>query len=141
MPDLLCATVTATTMAELLERRDAVPGADLVELRLDGVRRRRRATARWPGRRLPVIVTCRAAWQGGRFDGAEETRVAMLERAWDLGAEFVDVEDGAADGAGARGPTAGASSARFHDFTGGAADAASGWRTCSRRAPRWRSSR
>ena len=35
---LLCATVTATTMAELLERRDAVHGADLVELRLDGVR-------------------------------------------------------------------------------------------------------
>jgi hypothetical protein len=26
----LCATVTATTMAELLERRDAVRGADLV---------------------------------------------------------------------------------------------------------------
>ena len=35
---MLCATVTATTMAELLERRDAVDGADLVELRLDGVR-------------------------------------------------------------------------------------------------------
>jgi len=27
---MLCATVTATTMAELLERRDAVEGADLV---------------------------------------------------------------------------------------------------------------
>ena len=34
---LLCATVTATTMAELRRRRDQVAGADLVELRLDGI--------------------------------------------------------------------------------------------------------
>ena len=81
----LCATVTATTMAELLERRDAVRGADLVELRLDGVRDVDVAGA-LPRRPLPVIVTCRAAWQGGRLDGSEEVRTAMLERAWDLGA-------------------------------------------------------
>ena len=35
----LCATVTADTMAELRTRRDRVGDADLVELRLDSVRR------------------------------------------------------------------------------------------------------
>jgi 3-dehydroquinate dehydratase/shikimate dehydrogenase len=109
-------------MAELLERRDAVHGADLVELRLDGVRDADVGGA-LKARRLPVIVTCRAAWQGGRFDGAEEARTAILERAWDLGAEFVDVEDGAADALVRR--TAGRRIVRsFHDFTGGAAEAA-----------------
>ena len=34
----LCATVTAETTAELRRRRDEVVGADLVELRVDGVR-------------------------------------------------------------------------------------------------------
>ena len=118
---MLCATVTATTMAELLERRDAVDGADLVELRLDGVRDVdvRGALA---GRRLPVIATCRAAGHGGRFDGAEETRTAILEQAWDLGAEFVDVEDGAGEALLRR--SDGRRIVRsFHDFSGGVVEA------------------
>ena len=35
---LLCVTVTARTLAELREKRDAVSDADLIELRLDSVR-------------------------------------------------------------------------------------------------------
>ncbi|MFN7979880.1 MAG: type I 3-dehydroquinate dehydratase, partial [Vicinamibacterales bacterium] len=92
----LCATVTATTMAELRRRRDQVAGADLVELRLDGIRDLDVAGA-LEGRRMPVVVTLRPTWQGGKYDGDEATRVAVLERAWDLGAEWVDVEDGAAE--------------------------------------------
>ena len=87
----ICQTVTAATMAELRRKRDAVRDADLVELRLDGVADVDVAGA-LADRRLPVVVTCRAAWEGGRFDGAEETRLALLARAVDLGAEFVDVE-------------------------------------------------
>jgi len=34
----LCVTVTAATTAELRRKRDAVPDADLIELRLDSVR-------------------------------------------------------------------------------------------------------
>lgn len=92
----LCATVTATSMADLRRRRDLVAGADMVELRLDGVTDVDVAGA-LADRRLPVIVTCRPLWQGGRFDGDEETRLHILERAWELGAEFVDVEDGAGE--------------------------------------------
>ncbi|MBI4266413.1 MAG: type I 3-dehydroquinate dehydratase [Acidobacteria bacterium] len=87
---LLCETVTGATMAELVAARDAAMG-DMVELRLDGVLDLDvdRALA---GRRRPVIVTCRPAWEGGRFEGSEEERHAILARALELGAEHVDVE-------------------------------------------------
>lgn len=118
----LCATVTATSMADLRRRRDAVVDAELVELRLDGVADLDVAGA-LEGRRLPVIVTCRPVHQGGRYDGDETVRVALLEQAWDLGAEWVDVEDGAADAFVAR--VHGRRIVRsYHDFAGLPADAA-----------------
>ncbi|MBL8135312.1 MAG: shikimate dehydrogenase [Acidobacteria bacterium] len=118
----LCATVTATSMAELRRRRDLVAGADLVELRLDGIGDVD-VDGALEGRRLPVVVTCRAAWQGGRFDGSEDARRRILERAWALGAEYVDVEDGAFDDFVTR--VEGRRIVRsFHDFEGLPADAA-----------------
>ena len=87
----LCQTVTATTMADLIAARDAATEADLVELRLDGVADVDVAGA-LASRQRPVVVTCRPHWEGGRFDGSEEDRQAILQRALDLGAEFVDVE-------------------------------------------------
>src|SRR5712691_11116176 len=78
-------------MAELIAARDAATGADMVELRLDGVEDIdvRRALS---GRTLPVIATCRPTWEGGRYDGSEERRRALLIEALDAGAEYVDVE-------------------------------------------------
>jgi 3-dehydroquinate dehydratase/shikimate dehydrogenase len=70
--------------------RDASP-ADLVELRLDHLDRPD-AEAALAGRRRPVIATCRAAWEGGRFGGSEPERLAILARALELGADFVDLE-------------------------------------------------
>jgi 3-dehydroquinate dehydratase/shikimate dehydrogenase len=78
-------------MAELVAARDAVAGADMVELRLDGVAGAD-ATHALFGRKLPAIVTCRAAWEGGRFDGSEEDRLRLLRDALRAGAEYVDVE-------------------------------------------------
>jgi len=69
----LCEVIAAPTMAELRAGRDAATQADVVELRLDTVDR-----PDVPGalqdRRRPVIVTCRAAWEGGHFKGSEEER-------------------------------------------------------------------
>lgn len=87
----LCATVTADTMADLCRHRDAVAGAELVELRLDGVRDADPVRA-LAGRRTPVILTCRSRHEGGCFDGPETERVALLRRAWEHGAEWVDIE-------------------------------------------------
>ena len=87
----LCATVTAETTAGLRAARDAVGGADLVELRLDGVRDLDVEGA-LAGRSGPVVVTCRPVWEGGRFAGSEEERRRILGRAFDLGADWVDLE-------------------------------------------------
>lgn len=78
-------------MDEIRRRRDAAEGADLVEVRLDGVDRPDAAGA-LEGRRRPVIVTCRPVWEGGRYDGSEESRHRLLEQAAAGGAEFIDVE-------------------------------------------------
>jgi 3-dehydroquinate dehydratase / shikimate dehydrogenase len=87
----LCVTVTGRTMEELRRARDAAAGADLVELRLDTVDRPDVCGA-LEGRRRPVVVTCRAAWEGGFFKGSEEERQQILADAMNAGAEFVDVE-------------------------------------------------
>jgi 3-dehydroquinate dehydratase/shikimate dehydrogenase len=87
----LVMTVTGRTMDEIRRARDAASGADLVELRLDGVVDPDPVAA-VAGRLRPVIVTCRAAWEGGHFDGPEETRRQILLGASEAGAEFVDVE-------------------------------------------------
>jgi 3-dehydroquinate dehydratase/shikimate dehydrogenase len=87
---LLCETVTADSTAELRTARDAAV-ADMVELRLDGVRDLDVAAA-LHGRRKPVVVTCRPQWERGRFSGSEEERHRILTDALSLGAEFVDVE-------------------------------------------------
>src|SRR5688572_9490154 len=88
---LLCETVTAESMAGLVAARDAAAAGDMVELRLDGVAGLDIGAA-LAGRRRPVIVTCRASWEVGRFDGIEEARKRILVRALELGADYVDVE-------------------------------------------------
>src|SRR5262245_2461851 len=88
---LLCVTVTGATTDELCRRRDAVPEADLVELRLDTVSDPSAAGA-LAGRRRPVVVTCRPEWEGGFFKGSEEERKRILADALALGAEYVDLE-------------------------------------------------
>ncbi|MEX2273490.1 MAG: type I 3-dehydroquinate dehydratase [Vicinamibacterales bacterium] len=85
-------TVTAATTAELrLGREAAEARADVVELRIDGVRDLD-LPAVLADRRAPVIVTCRPVWEGGKFDGLEPDRLRLLRRARALGAEFIDVE-------------------------------------------------
>lgn len=91
MRTLICQTVTAPTTAELRRRRDEVRDADLVELRLDSVSDPDVAGA-LADRRVPVLVTCRPAWEGGEFKGAEEDRLRLLSHALSLGADYVDVE-------------------------------------------------
>jgi 3-dehydroquinate dehydratase/shikimate dehydrogenase len=79
-------------MADLRTVRDrAAAVADLVELRLDGVRDIDVQSA-LAGRLTPVVVTCRARREGGAFDGSEDERLGFLAQALELGAEYVDVE-------------------------------------------------
>jgi 3-dehydroquinate dehydratase/shikimate dehydrogenase len=88
---LLCETVTGRSTAELVAARDAVTIGEMVELRLDGVGDLDVAAV-LKGRRVPVVVTCRPTWEGGRFEGQEDVRARILARALECGADFVDVE-------------------------------------------------
>jgi len=81
-------------MEELRRARDAATFADLVEVRLDLVDHPD-ALGAIEGRRRPVVVTCRAPWEGGGFQGSEEERERILSEAQNAGAEFIDVEAGA----------------------------------------------
>jgi 3-dehydroquinate dehydratase/shikimate dehydrogenase len=119
----IVSTVTAASMDELRAARDRQDRADLVELRLDGVRGLD-VEAALAGRMKPVIITCRPTWEGGRFDGSEEERGRILHRAVELGAEYVDVEwragfDDLVRARGGRGVVL-----SLHDFEGVPADLA-----------------
>jgi 3-dehydroquinate dehydratase / shikimate dehydrogenase len=74
-------------------------GADVAEIRVDLLSELERPD--WiqilQRRVLPVIVTNRAAWEGGMSHEPEEQRIAVLAKAAALGAEYIDVELKAAD--------------------------------------------
>jgi len=95
----ICETVMTSTLAGLRAARDAASAParagriGLVELRLDGLAPGELDVAgALADRRLPVIVTCRPAWEGGSFTGSEAERLRVLAEAARLGAEFVDIE-------------------------------------------------
>jgi 3-dehydroquinate dehydratase/shikimate dehydrogenase len=102
-------------MADLIRDRDRATG-DLVELRLDLVDTPD-VQAALHGRKKPVIVTCRAAWEGGGFSGSEDDRLDLLAEAVAFGAEFVDIE---ARADRRRFPSLGNTRliVSFHDFSG-----------------------
>ncbi len=82
--------IAAASPDAVRRQRDAST-ADLVELRLD-LMDRPDPDAAMAGRTRPVVVTCRAAWEGGRFQGSEAERLAILTRALELGADYIDLE-------------------------------------------------
>jgi len=89
---LLCVSLTTGTTEETLALLHAPDRAfDVAEVRLDYIRDPdvRRLLE---GRPCPVIVTCRPVREGGRWAGDEGQRIALLEQADRLGADFVDVE-------------------------------------------------
>jgi 3-dehydroquinate dehydratase/shikimate dehydrogenase len=76
--------VDHAAQALALAAQAAEQGADLVELRLDrladapdgGAEAARDLVERCP---LPCIVTCRPAWEGGEYEGDEQTRISLFE--------------------------------------------------------------
>ncbi len=67
-------------------------GADLVEIRLD--RLRRPSELRWVSQtEIPMIATVRPTPQGGEFTGSEEERFRILLDAAQIGFDYVDIDD------------------------------------------------
>ncbi|CAI7838809.1 unnamed protein product [Closterium sp. NIES-54] len=94
----ICAAVTATTVGGMREQmaQAKAAGADTAELRVDHLTEFDPSVdlpALLNDRCLPVIVTCRPTWEGGKYaDPDEERRQQVLAMAMDMGAEFIDVE-------------------------------------------------
>ena len=65
--------------------------ADLIELRVDYLKLPTLEPLLARSKK-PIVVTSRPKEEGGRFDGDEKKRLAILREAADLGADFVDVE-------------------------------------------------
>jgi 3-dehydroquinate dehydratase / shikimate dehydrogenase len=70
----------------------AEAGADMVELRIDRIRDYTILKPIIEAKILPIIVTCRASWEGGESDLPDDERGLLLSQAADDGAEFVDLE-------------------------------------------------
>ncbi len=89
---MICIPVNAaSTEAALTKMERAYAMAGIVELRLDGM-----ADPDLPrllaARTGKIVVTNRHREEGGRFEGPEDRRIALLMEAAALGADYVDVE-------------------------------------------------
>ncbi|MEZ6186242.1 MAG: type I 3-dehydroquinate dehydratase [Planctomycetota bacterium] len=91
-PPPVCACVWVDDPAATRARLAALAGrAARVELRLDRVGPDFPLEALFPTP-LPALVTCRPAREGGAWEGSEEARLRLLQRAVDAGADWVDLE-------------------------------------------------
>lgn len=124
-PSIAVALNEPTTEHARAALRQAAGSADIVELRLDLMDSfdLPRLLAERP---CPVVVTCRAAREGGRWQGTEEARLDVLRHAIDLGAEYVDVEADAIHQIHERGQSRLIASS--HDFSAMPPDLPSLWR-------------
>ena len=75
----------------------AEQGVELVELRLDFIRRAVNLRRLLSERHCPIIATCRRKTDGGRWEGTEADRVMLLRSAIAEGADYVDMEWDVAD--------------------------------------------
>ena len=71
----------------------AEKGAELVELRVDFMRKRPDLGRLLKDRPTPVLVTCRRRSDRGRWFGTEDQRLTLLREAIIAGAEYVDLEE------------------------------------------------
>lgn len=80
--------LAVSVMVQTLEQglaaaaRAGEAGADLVEFRIDQFKRDpAQVVALVERSALPCILTCRPTWEGGDYDGDDQTRIALLEHA------------------------------------------------------------
>lgn len=92
---MICVSLGRTRHSSMMEEHRALAEkkAELVELRVDYMRKRPDIGLLLKERPTPVVVTCRRRSDRGRWFGTEEQRQAILREAIIAGAEYVDLED------------------------------------------------
>ena len=94
---MICIPITTrNTEDAILEISSASKRADIIELRIDHIPELQDAERcieeSLKSKTKPVIVTNRPEREGGKFSGSEHDRLRLLQKAIDLGADYVDVE-------------------------------------------------
>ena len=94
---MICIPITARSAEDTVsEMLLASKYADIVELRIDYIPELKNAEAciaeSLKCKTKPVIITNRPEREGGKFNGSEQDRLHLLQKAIDLGADYVDVE-------------------------------------------------
>jgi len=91
---MICVTIGRTRHKMVIAEHQALAdrGAELVELRLDWIKRNPDLGRLLKDCPTPVVVTCRKPEDGGRFSGDEEARITLLRQAIVSGADYVDLE-------------------------------------------------
>ncbi len=113
---MICVPISAESNAAMLSlvmRAEGQP-ADIHEFRLDALREPPHVERLIAAAGRPVMATCRSVGEGGAFGGTGEERRAVLRRAVDAGAAYVDLEPGDLAGLGDCGKTIRIAS--LHDF-------------------------
>ncbi|XP_058202282.1 bifunctional 3-dehydroquinate dehydratase/shikimate dehydrogenase, chloroplastic isoform X2 [Rhododendron vialii] len=94
---LICAPLMGDSIDRMLidmsEAKSS--GADLVEVRLDSLKSfdpRRDIEILIKRCPLPTLFTYRPKWEGGLYEGDENSRLDALRLAMELGADYIDVE-------------------------------------------------
>ena len=92
---MICVSIGRGRHKHLLaEHRHLVDeGAQLVELRLDYLKRNINLPRLLKNRPCPVVATCRRTQDGGRWQGTEESRQMILRSAIAGGVDYVDLEE------------------------------------------------
>ncbi len=91
---MICATLGRGRHGSLVEEWEAAAkaGVDLVELRIDCLRRDPDLKRILKERPTPLVFTIRRGADGGLWRGNEEKRLQLLREAIALGVDFVDLE-------------------------------------------------
>ena len=71
--------------------QQSMAGADVIEIRLDAMDRPEIVPVMVAVDK-PLLFTCRPAWEGGMYEGEEQTRIELLVEAARGGAAFIDLE-------------------------------------------------
>ncbi|KAL3505797.1 hypothetical protein ACH5RR_031179 [Cinchona calisaya] len=96
-PTLICAPLMTDTVDQMLSlmQKAKLSGADLVEIRLDSLKSfNPRADIEILIKHcpLPTLFTFRPTWEGGEYEGDDQSRLDALRLAMELGADHIDVE-------------------------------------------------
>ncbi len=91
---MICVTIGRGRHSSLLEewKEAADAGADLVELRIDCLRREPDLKRILKDRLTPVVFTIRRGADGGLWRGNEEKRQQYIREAIALGVDYIDLE-------------------------------------------------